>query len=100
LYNRLKIKLHPQKSRIIPISKGIDFVGFRNFHYYKLLRTRNIKAIRNKIKLFKNGIIDFGILFEVHQGWQAYAKWANTHKLREKIKSEIINAIWNKINFE
>ena len=38
LNEKLKLELHPEKSRIIPLSKGIDFVGFRNFYYYKLLR--------------------------------------------------------------
>ena len=31
LKEKLKIELHPQKSKIIPLSKGIDFLGFRNF---------------------------------------------------------------------
>jgi len=100
LSEKLKIKLHPQKSRIIPISRGIDFVGFRNFYCHRLLRARNIKSMRKKINLFKKGIIGFCTLFEIYQGWQAYAKWANTHKLREKIKKEIINVSWDKIKFE
>ena len=32
----LKIELHEQKSRIIPLSRGVDFIGFRNFYYYRL----------------------------------------------------------------
>jgi retron-type reverse transcriptase len=100
LRERLKIELHPQKSRIIPISKGIDFVGFRNFYHYRLLRKRNVRNIRSKIELFNRSKINFVDLFESYQGWQAYAKWANTHKLREQIKKEIIDAVWNKINFE
>ena len=99
LSDKLKIQLHHQKSRIIPISKGIDFVGFRNFYHNRLLRARNIRGMRKKIYLFKKGVIDFGTLYDSHQGWQAYAKWANTHKLRQKIKMEIINALWDKIKF-
>ena len=52
------------------------------------------------LNIFKNGIINFRTLAESYQGWQAYAKWAGTHKLREKIKREIIDAIWSKIKFE
>ena len=37
----LKIELHPDKSRIIPLSRGVDFVGFRNFYYCRRLRKRN-----------------------------------------------------------
>src|SRR3989344_8972111 len=41
----LDLELHPEKSKIISLSKGIDFVGFRNFYYYKLLRKRNIRKL-------------------------------------------------------
>ena len=38
LINELKLELHPDKSRVIPLSRGIDFVGFRNFYHFRLLR--------------------------------------------------------------
>ena len=100
LNEKLRIQLHPQKSRIILLYKGIDFVGFRNYTNYRLLRKRNIKSMRRKIYLFKKRYIDFSQLFNSYQGWQAYAQWANTHKLREEIKKEIIEIIWNRINFD
>lgn len=40
LNEKLKIELHKGKSRIIHLSRGIDFVGFRNFYHFKLLRER------------------------------------------------------------
>ena len=100
LREKLKIELHPQKSRIIPISRGIDFVGFRNLYHCKLLRKRNVKNMRRKIRLFSKSKMEFRELFDSYQGWQAYAKWASTRKLRDKIKREIIDTIWDKIKFE
>ncbi len=44
LKNKLSLELHPDKSRIISLSKGIDFVGFRNYYYFKLLRKRNLRT--------------------------------------------------------
>lgn len=99
LNNKLKIALHSQKSRIIPLSRGVDFVGFRNFYRYRLLRKRNIKGMRKKIRLFEKGDRYFNSLFDSYQGWQAYAKWANTHRLRNEIKKEIVDIIWGKIKF-
>lgn len=96
LQEKLKLSLHPQKSRIIPLSRGIDFVGFRIFKNFKLLRKRNIRTMRKKINLFRRGTIDFRQLFDSHQGWQAYAQWGNTFNLRSKIKAEIIDAVWDK----
>jgi len=89
LKQELKIELHPEKSRIIPLSRGIDFVGFRIFYYFKLLRKRNIKKMINKIENYNNGKIDYEKLLESFQGWQAYAKWANSYNLRKEVTGKI-----------
>jgi retron-type reverse transcriptase len=89
LKKNLKLELHPDKSRIISLLKGIDFVGFRNFYYYKLLRNRNIKKMIMKIKSYKEGDIPKEKIIESFQGWQAYAKWANSFKLRKRIIQKI-----------
>jgi hypothetical protein len=89
LINELKLELHKEKSKIIPLSRGIDFVGFRNFYYYKLLRKRNIRRILSKIERFKNREVTYEKILEIFQGWQAYAKWANTYKLRKKLFKKI-----------
>ena len=75
LRNELKLELHPDKSKIIPLSKGIDFVGFRNFYHFRLLRKRNIRNMQTKIRKFSKGEISQDKMAEVFQGWNAYAKW-------------------------
>ena len=92
LRQELKLELHKDKSRIIPLSKGIDFVGFKNFYHFRLLRKRNVKKMLVKIKLFKEGLVSYEKLLESFQGWNAYAKWANSHKLRERVLNEIKEA--------
>ena len=89
LNNNLRLQLHPEKSKIIPLSRGIEFVGFRNFYYFKLLRRRNIKNMESKIQQYKDDKIPKAKIFEIYQGWKAYAKWANTYNLREKIIEKI-----------
>jgi len=81
LRNHLKIELHPQKSKIISLSRGVDFVGFRNFYHFQLLRKRNIKKIIFKIKQYKLGNPSYKELMESFQGWDAYAKWANSYNV-------------------
>ena len=85
LKEKLKLELHQNKSRIINLSKGVDFVGFRNFYYFRLLRKRNIGNIKRKIDLFNQGEISCEKLSEIFLGWNAYAKWANSYKLRKEI---------------
>ncbi len=89
LMEKLKLELHPQKSRIIPLSRGIDFVGFRNFYHYKLLRKRNTKKILAKIEKYRRGESSKEKLLESFQGWNAYAKWGDTFKLRRGVVKKI-----------
>ena len=93
LNKKLKIELHSDKSRIISLSKGIDFVGFRNFYYFKLLRKRNINNMKLLIERFKEEIITKEKLLESFQGWNAYAKWANSYNLRKNIVKSIYKPI-------
>ena len=89
LREKLKLELHPQKSRIISLSRGIDFVGFRCFWHYKLLRTRNIRKMLLKVEKYRNGEMPGENMLESFQGWNAYAKWADTLKLRRKVVRKI-----------
>jgi retron-type reverse transcriptase len=89
LNTKLKLELHPDKSKIIPLSKGIDFVGFRNFYKFRLIRKRNIRNMLRKTELFAEQEISYGKIIESFQGWNAYAKWANAYMLRRKILVKI-----------
>ena len=91
LRNNLNLELHPDKSKILPLSKGIDFVGFRNFYHYKLLRKRNIRKMNSKINNFKNHKLTKEQLLASFEGWRAYAIWANTYKLRKNLFKKLNN---------
>ena len=90
LIKELKLELHPDKSKITFLSRGIDFVGFRNFYYFKLLRKRNIENMFSKVEDYKQGKIPNYKMLKSFQGWNAYAKWADSYKLRSKIQDMIV----------
>ncbi len=75
LQNNLTLQPHPQKSRIIKLSRGIDFVGFRNFCNSRLLKKRSIRKMSEKIKKYLEGKISKNKINKIYQGWIAYAKW-------------------------
>lgn len=89
LKEKLKLELHTDKSRVINLSGGIDFIGFRNFYYFKLIRKRNIKNMERKIRLFNQNEIFYEKFFEIFQGWNAYAMWADSHKEINRLIAEI-----------
>jgi len=81
LKEELNLELHQEKSKIINLSRGVDFVGFRNFYYFKLLRKRSVNLMIKKCILFQNGVIHKEKFLEMIYGWSAYAKWANSYIL-------------------
>ncbi len=89
----LRLELHPDKSGIHPLKDGITFLGYRIFYHYKLLRKRNQRQffgkLKENIKLYREGLISKEKLDSFLQGWFGYSKFANTHKLRQRI-SELI----------
>ena len=99
LKEQLRLELHPNKSKIIFLSKGVDFVGFRNFYYFKLLRKRNIRKMENKINSFSENRIRFNELIKSYQGWQAYASWGNNYELIKFFENKIINSLASKNMF-
>lgn len=93
LKKELLLELHPQKSCIRPLHRGIDFLGFKCFYHHKLVRKRNIRKMIAKIELFKelyaNKKITAQDVLETLHGWNAYAMHANTYKLRQRLTTMI-----------
>jgi retron-type reverse transcriptase len=95
----IKLELHPEKSKVIPLHKGINLLGYRVFYHYKLLRKSNIRRMKKKLvrfkTMFKRKEITKEKIKERLQGWMAYAKIGNTYKLRNEIVTEffIISSI-------
>jgi len=82
LKEELKLELHSDKSRVINLSRGVDFVGFRNFYHFRLLRKRNIQRMEKKIILLNTNLIDRERFYEIIQGWDSYAKRTNSFRVR------------------
>ena len=89
----LKIKLHPDKSKITPLRDGTTFFGYRIFYHNKRLRKQNkkkfMKTFERRMSLYKEGILSYKLFIEQLQGWFGYSKWANTYKLRKDLLDQI-----------
>jgi len=92
LKNNLNLELHPDKSRIILLYKGIDFLGFRVFQKHILLKNGNIKKIKSKIKKIKN----YDKLMDSIEGFLACANFANCYKLKLNLMKNLDYSIWYK----
>jgi retron-type reverse transcriptase len=90
----LNLKLHPKKSKIFPLKRDIDFLGYRIFYDYKLLRKGSEKRIKNKLKFLGHEYAedkkDLSQIYNSIMAWNGYSKWANTYKLRKELLTNLL----------
>ena len=102
LNQKLSIELHPDKSSIIQLERGIVFLGFRIFPNHQLLKKTNMRRFRNKFKELKDDYnknkIDYDIIYDFLEGWLAHIKHANTYNMRKKIIEDIEKKFPNEIS--
>jgi|GEM_PF-161531 len=93
LETKLDLELHPNKTKILKLEKGISFLGFRIFYHHKLLSKKNIKKFERNLKQlqqeYNNEKIDREKIIEKIDGWITYAKNANTHKYCKNLTNKI-----------
>jgi retron-type reverse transcriptase len=93
LKEKLELKLHPFKSQIIKLEKGIPFLGIRVFYHHKLLVKKNMRKFEKKMEVMKKDYqlekIEREKVMEKYEGWIAYASHANTYKYRKRMTSKL-----------
>jgi len=89
-----RLKLHPGKSFVAPVSEGIDHLGYRIYPTHRRLRRDNSLAFKRKLKhlaqLFNAKQISYDDVNASVQSWLGHAKHADTYGLRRDIFGEIV----------
>lgn len=87
----IKLTLHPKKANISPVRLGIDFLGYRIFNNYRLVRKstvkRFLKNVKGKIKNYDLEFMSFDKLMESFNSWEAYMAHANSYRLKQSLYS-------------
>ncbi|MEK6905867.1 MAG: hypothetical protein AABX24_05695, partial [Nanoarchaeota archaeon] len=93
LTEHLDLELHPEKSKIIPLSKGTEFLGMRIFLHHKLIKEKNLRKFYRKINSlyidYDSGLVNYDTIYDSLEGWSAYANNANTYKLKKRILQSV-----------
>lgn len=80
-----KLKLRLSKCSLFPISQGVDFLGYRHFKKYILLRKSTAKRIKKRLAalpgLYRRGLINLDQLRSSIDSISGWLKWANTNNL-------------------
>ena len=97
LREKLTLELHPNKSKIIPLRKGVSFLGFRVFYHHKLARLRNLRKIRKHMNqlltTYQEEHLSAHEILNRLQAWNAYAKQGNTYRLRQRLRRDTEQAL-------
>lgn len=89
LRKELALELHPDKSSIKQLHRGVGFLGFRIFEHHKLVRKKNLNRFHRRFETFKAdyklGFLERERVITSIEGWIAYIKHANTYKYRRHL---------------
>jgi len=87
------LEIHPDKSKIISLSNGADFVGFKLFYGFKSVRKRNVRSFKRKLKglktVYSMGNLSMEKFLEITDGWFSYMNIGDSYNLRIKLFKEI-----------
>jgi RNA-directed DNA polymerase len=90
----LRLRLHPDKSRVFRTKEGVDFLGYRIYPEFMRVRKTNVKRFRKRLRLmarlYKEGRIGLrDIQCSIHS-WIGHVKHADSYRLREEIFSSAV----------
>jgi retron-type reverse transcriptase len=99
LSHELNISLNERHGSILPVSNGIDFLGYIIRENYLLVRRRVVNNLRDKLEWFKQRLIsdcdrfhiiryDYELLNQlsaVLASYFAHLKWADSYRLKQAI---------------
>ena len=89
---RLRLRFNERKTRVLPVTRGVDFLGFKLYpHRVKILRP-SVKRFRARMRqLWREraaGEIEAERVGQSVLGWAAHAAYGDTYRLREALYGE------------
>ena len=85
----LRLRLHPRKCFVTPVSRGFTFLGYRLFPTHRRLDAANVRRFKRRLRRYRlavqNGQMAFAKVRDCVRSWIAHAAHADTAGLRRKI---------------
>lgn len=86
---KTKLQLKLSQSDLFPTSRGVDFLGYRHFPEYTLLRKSTAKRVKRRLKVLPHrleseqiNIVTYTSTLASAYGW---LNWADTYNLMKKL---------------
>ena len=89
LQTQARLRLHPKKQWVFPVSEGVDFLGYRVFPTHRRLRRSNGVRFQRRLRRFQREYrLRQKTLTEARQSivsWIGHASHADTYRLRSAL---------------
>ena len=93
LARSLALTLHPDKSRIIKVHHGVEFLGVKIFCYHKLIKKKNLRKCKKKFSdlcsKYKEKKAQYDQIYDFLEGWNAYVHNSNTYKFKKRMMQTV-----------
>ena len=94
----LKLELHPEKSKVYPLHRGVNFLGYRIFYQYALLRRSNLRKMESRMRkyesLYRRGEMTYEKVLQGFESWMSYARYADSYRTRKEFTKKL-NKVFN-----
>jgi len=98
-YIRERLQLKLSKCDLFPVSRGIDFLGYRHFKGYILVRKSTAKRVKKRLKKLPTLLAKNKISTEQYRSSLAstmgWLKWSNSYNLRKSLQIEALLEVCN-----
>ncbi|MBN2330227.1 MAG: hypothetical protein JXC85_00255 [Candidatus Aenigmarchaeota archaeon] len=95
LRKELKLELHPEKSKVYPLKKGVKFLGFKIYYHYKIVKKANMRKMEKKLSLlkwkFERNLISHDEIMNSMESWMGYVMQGNTYRIRNEMRDECMS---------
>ncbi len=113
LEGKLKLRLHPEKTRIVHITQGFEFLGYKigrgkGLRYktggpglYAIPRDRSIRRFKDRVRAITHRRNPKGlagmlvVLNPVVRGWGMYYRRAHVRRLFHRLDQWIVRRVWS-----
>lgn len=97
LRDELQLELN-RKTSIFPVSQGIDFVGYRTWADFRLLRKSSSKRIsanlHRLVRAKKLGLVSAFRIGQAARSWIAHCKHSRSFRVRKRV----LSTLWARMN--
>ena len=91
----LRLKLHPHKCQVFPVSTGTDFLGYQVFPTHRRLRASSVTRARRRLRRlsrdYRAGAISWQAVNHSVRSWLGHVQHADTYGLRRSLFSEVFS---------